>query len=66
MARVRNVAQRQQRPLQEAVCFADTDMGQMAKQITEIRLTLAQAEALLLDPVGMLAAAGGQCAAAGG
>ena len=36
VARVRNVAQRQQRLLQEAA-LADTDMGQMAKQITEIR-----------------------------
>jgi len=46
VARVRNVAQRQQRLLQEAARFADTDMGQMAKQITEIRSLLAQAEAL--------------------
>ena len=52
MARVRNVAQRQQRLLQEAARFADTDMGQMAKQITEIRSLLAQAEALpSKDPV---------------
>ena len=36
----------QQRLLQEAARFADTDMGQMAKQITEIRSLLAQAEAL--------------------
>ena len=43
VARVRNVAQRQQRLLQEAARFADTDMGQMAKQITEIRSLLAQA-----------------------
>ena len=46
VARVRNVAQRQQRLLQEAARFADTDMGQMAKQITEIRSLLAQADAL--------------------
>ena len=46
VARVRNVAQRQQRLLQEAARFADADMGQMAKQITEIRSLLAQAEAL--------------------
>ena len=39
---VRNVAQRQQRLLQEVARFADTDMGQMAKQITEIRSLLAQ------------------------
>ena len=52
VARVRNVAQRQQRLLQEAARFADTDMGQMAKQITEIRSLLAQAEALpAKDPV---------------
>ena len=46
VARVRNVAQRQQRLLQEAARFADADMGQIAKQITEIRSLLAQAEAL--------------------
>ena len=46
VARVSNVAQRQQRLLQEAARFADADMGQMAKQITEIRSLLAQAEAL--------------------
>ena len=52
VARVTNVAQRQQRLLQEAARFADADMGQMAKQITEIRSLLAQAEALpSSDPV---------------
>ena len=51
VARVRNVAQRQQRLLQEAARFADTDMGQMAKQITEIRSLLAQAEASIKEPV---------------
>ena len=52
VARVSNVAQRQQRLLQEAARFADADMGQMAKQITEIRSLLAQAEALpSSDPV---------------
>ena len=45
-------SQRQQRLLQEAARFADTDMGQMAKQITEIRSLLAQADALPnQDPV---------------
>ena len=66
VARVRNVAQRQQR-LQEAARFADTDMGQMAKQITEIRSLLAQAEALpSTEPVFTASRRGGKRAAAGG
>ena len=40
VARVRNVVQRQERLLREAARYADTDMGQMAKQITEIRSML--------------------------
>jgi DNA-binding NarL/FixJ family response regulator len=41
VARVRNVVRRQERLLQEAARFADADIGQMAKQITEIRSLLA-------------------------
>ena len=41
VARVHNVVRRQERLLQEAARFADTDIGQMAKQITEIRSLLA-------------------------
>jgi DNA-binding NarL/FixJ family response regulator len=40
VARVRNVVQRQERLLREAARYADTDLGQMAKQITEIRSML--------------------------
>ena len=40
MARVRNVVQRQERLLREAARYADTDLGQMAKQIGEIRTML--------------------------
>jgi DNA-binding NarL/FixJ family response regulator len=40
VARVRNVVQRQERLLREAARYADTDLGQMAKQITEIRSLL--------------------------
>ncbi|BBL86095.1 two component transcriptional regulator, LuxR family protein (chromatophore) [Paulinella micropora] len=40
VARVRNVVRRQERLLAEAARFADADIGQMAKQITEIRTLL--------------------------
>tara|TARA_B100000131_G_C18085621_1_gene599972 strand:+ start:453 stop:1181 length:729 start_codon:yes stop_codon:yes gene_type:complete len=40
VARVRNVVKRQERLLTEAARFADTDVSQMAKQITEIRSML--------------------------
>ena len=42
VARVKNVVQRQDRLLAEAARFADTDVGQMAKQITEIKSMLTQ------------------------
>jgi DNA-binding NarL/FixJ family response regulator len=41
VARVHNVVRRQERLLAEAARFADADIGQMAKQITEIRSLLA-------------------------
>ena len=44
VARVKNVIQRQDRLLAEAARFADTDVGQMAKQITEIKSMLTQSE----------------------
>tara|TARA_Y100001968_G_scaffold193058_1_gene177031 strand:- start:10171 stop:10899 length:729 start_codon:yes stop_codon:yes gene_type:complete len=44
VARVRNVVKRQERLLAEAARFADTDVGQMARQITEIRSMLSQGE----------------------
>ena len=44
VARVRNVVRRQDRLLAEAAKFADTDVGQMAKQITEIRSMLSKEE----------------------
>ena len=40
VARVRNVVRRQDRLLTEAARFADADVGQMAKQISEIRSML--------------------------
>ncbi|TGG90129.1 MAG: response regulator transcription factor [Aphanocapsa feldmannii 277cV] len=40
VVRVRNVLSRQQRLLAEAARYADTDMGQMAQQIIEIRSLL--------------------------
>ncbi|MCP9849962.1 response regulator transcription factor [Cyanobium sp. Morenito 9A2] len=40
VARVRNVVRRQERLLAEAARYADADIGQMAKQITEIRSLL--------------------------
>ncbi len=44
IARVRNVVKRQERLLTEAARFADTDVSQMAKQITEIRSMLTQGD----------------------
>ena len=41
VARVNNVVKRQQRLLAEAARFADADIGQLSKQITEIRSLLA-------------------------
>jgi DNA-binding NarL/FixJ family response regulator len=41
VARLRNVVRRQERLLAEAARFADADIGQMARQITEIRSLLA-------------------------
>ena len=55
VARLRNVVRRQERLLAEAARFADADIGQMAKQITEIRSMLGtggvkkQAPALAFD-----------------
>ncbi len=46
VARVKNVVSRQDRLLAEAARFADADVGQMARQITEIRSMLAQADAV--------------------
>lgn len=40
VARVRNVVSRQDRLLTEAARFADADVGQMARQINEIRSML--------------------------
>ena len=40
VARVKNVVQRQERLLTEAAKFANADVGQMAKQITEIKSML--------------------------
>ncbi len=45
IARVRNVVRRQERLLTEAARFANADVGQMARQITEIRSMLSQNEA---------------------
>ena len=45
VARVKNVVMRQERLLKEAARFADADVGQMAKQITEIRSMLTQGDA---------------------
>ena len=44
VARVRNVVKRQERLLTEAARFADADVGQMAKQITEIKSMLIQGD----------------------
>ena len=44
VARVRNVVKRQERLLVEAARFADADVGQMAKQITEIKSMLTQGD----------------------
>tara|TARA_Y100001968_G_scaffold264426_1_gene253319 strand:- start:405 stop:1133 length:729 start_codon:yes stop_codon:yes gene_type:complete len=47
VARVRNVVKRQERLLAEAARFADIDVSQMARQITEIRSMLTQGETSL-------------------
>ena len=44
VARVRNVVQRQERLLTEAARFANADVGQMAKQITEIKSMLSHGD----------------------
>jgi len=44
VARVRNVVQRQERLLTEAARFANADVGQMAKQITEIKSLLSHGD----------------------
>ena len=44
VARVRNVVMRQERLLTEAARFADADVGQMAKQITEIKSMLSHGD----------------------
>ena len=44
VARIRNVVRRQERLLAEAARFADVDVGQMARQITEIRSMLSQGD----------------------
>ncbi len=44
VARVRNVVKRQERLLTEAARFADADVGQMARQITEIKSMLSQGD----------------------
>jgi len=44
IARVRNVVKRQERLLTEAARFADADVGQMAKQITEIKSMLSHGD----------------------
>ncbi|MFO7627949.1 MAG: response regulator transcription factor [Prochlorococcaceae cyanobacterium] len=42
VARVHNVVRRQERLLAEAARFADADLGQLSRQITEIRSLLAE------------------------
>ena len=49
VARVRNVVKRQERLLAEAARFADTDVSQMARQITEIKSMLTQGESNTSD-----------------
>ncbi len=44
IARVQNVVKRQERLLAEAARFADADVGQMARQITEIKSMLTHGE----------------------
>ena len=44
VARVKNVVQRQERLLTEAARFANADVGQMAKQITEIKSKLSHGD----------------------
>ncbi len=50
VARVHNVVRRQERLLAEAARFADADIGQMARQITEIRSMLGSGGSM--RPVG--------------
>jgi DNA-binding NarL/FixJ family response regulator len=52
VARVHNVVRRQERLLREAARFADADIGEMAKQITEIRSMLGGAGAAAGTPGG--------------
>lgn len=52
VARVRNVVNRQQRLLAEAARFADADIGQLSRQITEIRSLLATGGAKKAEAVG--------------
>ena len=68
VVRVRNVVQRQERLLKEAARYADTDLGQMAKQIGEIRTMLqgGGGRAAGAKRGAFLHAAGSQRAAAGG
>jgi len=47
VARVKNVVQRQERLLTEAARFANADVGQMAKQITEIKSMLSHGDKTL-------------------
>ncbi len=49
VARIRNVVRRQERLLAEAARFADVDVGQMARQITEIRSMLSQGDSSSRD-----------------
>jgi len=53
VARVRNVVNRQQRLLAEAARFADADIGQLSRQITEIRSLLATGAAKKADAGGI-------------
>jgi len=50
VARVRNVVNRQQRLLAEAARFADADIGQLSRQITEIRSLLATGASKKAEP----------------
>jgi DNA-binding NarL/FixJ family response regulator len=52
VARVRNVVARQQRLLAEAARFADADIGQLSRQITEIRSLLATGGAKKAEAAG--------------
>ena len=66
VARVRNVVQRQERLLREAARYADTDLGQMAKQIGEIRTMLQGRRPDSRTNVDHAFTPGSQRAAAGG